>query len=227
MKKLFTLALSLALCASVYADSTKMLTLGMGTPSFDEPQLMGLGISPNGKYVCGSIEGGAGYFILNWENNDFSFDVTDDDEGAELRHVDNNGLAIGYNGPGVTYSIDGVETVIPTPEGDYKYVLGEDLTVDGSMMVGSLVGASFNTKAAYCKDGGEWIELPFPTAEQLCGLDVREVSTAKFVSGDGKVILGALGGIVLPVIWVLNDKGEYEVDVFLFDRWRRNCHSHS
>ena len=65
MKKTFTLFLGLALCSSINAQTIKFLTLGIGIPGFDEPQLMGQGISPDGKYVCGSIEMGSGYFIAD------------------------------------------------------------------------------------------------------------------------------------------------------------------
>ena len=115
MKKTFTLFLGLALCSSINAQTIKFLTLGIGIPGFDEPQLMGQGISPDGKYVCGSIEMGSGYFIADLENDMVVYEVSDDPEGAELRHIDNNGIAIGYNGPGVTYSINGGETILKVP----------------------------------------------------------------------------------------------------------------
>ena len=207
MKKLITLSLGLALCAaSANAESIKILGLGFGVPGFDEPQFMGLGISPNGKYVCGSIDMGEGYFVANMENDVYSFEYTDDLEGAELRHVDNNGLAIGYNGPGVTYSIAGVETVLATPAGDYKYVLGEALTTDGSIMVGSIVAKGYVTYAAYSKDGGEWTKLPVIDEED------EDESSAKYISGDGKVILGHAGSFGLPMVWTMNDDGDYVVD---------------
>lgn len=219
MKKIFTtLSLSIALCASVNAESSmRILTLGLGIPGIDEPQLMGLSISPNGQYVCGSIDYGAGYFLADIENNIFSYATTDDDEGAELRHVDNNGLAIGFNGPGVTYSIEDIETVLQVPSDDYRYVLGEDISNDGSVMVGSLVAKAFETNAAYCADGGEWTLLPQGTAEQI-GDFAEEGSAAKYVSGDGKVILGYVGSFGPAVMWIMNDEGKYEFDP-LFTRY--------
>lgn len=211
MRKIFTAFLSLALCSTVNAQSIKTLSFGLGTPGIDEPQLIGLGISADGKYVCGSLEMGEGYFVADLENNFIQYDVTEDDEGAELRHVDNNGLAIGFNGPGVTYSIDGVETVLENPSDQYKYVLGEDLSNDGSVKVGSLVGTGFATYAAYSKDGGEWTLLPQVDNELLEGIG-EEGGSAKYVSGDGKVILGFVGSFGPAVLWVMNDEGEYEVD---------------
>ena len=203
MKKLVTLSLGLALCASAGAENFRILSLGIGVPGFDEPQFMGLGISTNGRYVCGSIDMGEGYFIADIENDDIAYEYTDDPEGAELRHVDNNGLAIGYNGPGVTYSISGIETVLQTP-GNYKYVLGESLTSDGSIMVGSLVATGYATYAAYSVNG-EWQLLPLP--EENDG-----ESSAKYISGDGSVILGHMGSFGSPMLWIANDEGQYEID---------------
>lgn len=210
MKKLFTLTLGVALCATVNAESVKILGLG-GIPGWDEPQFMGLGISADGKYVCGSIEMGDGFFVADIQNDVYQFEPTDDPEGAELRHVDNNGLAIGYNGPGVTYNINGEQTVLVAPDGDYKYVLGEDISNDGSIMVGSAVAKGYATYAAFSKDGGQWQLLPEGTEEQL-GEYAGEGSSAKYVSGDGKVILGCIGNFGPGVIWEMNDEGEYVLD---------------
>lgn len=211
MNRIFTLSLSLALCASVSAESVKILTLGLGTPGIDEPQLMGLGISPDGKYACGSIEMGTGYFVADIESGQYTWAISDDPEGAELRHVNNFGLAIGYNGPGVTYSIDGVETILPTPDGDYKYVLGEDLSDDGTVMVGSIVAKGFVTYAAISRDGSEWTMLPMPDDDQL-GDYAGDGSAAKYVSGNGSVILGNVGSFGPGIIWKLNESGEYDID---------------
>lgn len=215
MKKLFTLTLSFALCASVYADTTKMLKVGDGIPDQDEPSIIALAMSPNGKYVCGSAGYGMGFFVADVETNKVSWDFGDpDEEGNQLRNVDNNGLAIGFTTAGITYSIDGVLTELETPEGEFRSVIGEALTNDGSMMLGSLVGSTFATQAAYSTNGSDWTFLPGPTAEQLAGLKLSEGSAAKYVSADGKVILGCLGSFTIPVVWVKNDKGEYEIDVF-------------
>lgn len=219
MKKFFTISTAFAVCLSINADSLKILSLGLGVPGIDEPQLMGLGLSPNAKFVCGAIEQGEGYFIYDLETDICKYETTTDEEGAALYHVDNNGLAIGYNGPGVTYSFEGVETQLKTPEGeDYTYVLGEDLSNDGSVMVGEIIGKGFNNYAAFSKDGGEWTLLPRPS-DELLGYFAERGTTAKYVSGDGKVILGQICDNVGPAtLWVMNDAGEYEV-VPLFDKY--------
>lgn len=211
MKKVFTLFLGFALCSSLNAQTIKTLSFGLGTPGIDEPSLMGLSISPDGKYACGAIESGSGYFIADIENDQVKFEIATDDEGAELRHVANNGVAIGYNGPGVTYSFEGIETVLATPSDEYKYVLGEALSNDGSVLVGSLVAKGYLTHAAYSKDGGTWTLLPEADKDVL-GDYAGQGSSAKYISGDGKVILGYVGSFGPATLWIENENGEYVID---------------
>lgn len=211
MKKTFTLFLGFAVASSLNAQTLRTLSLGLGIPGYDEPQLMGLSISPDGRYACGSIENGTGYFVADITNDEVRYEFSSDDEGAELRHVDNNGVAIGYNGPGVTYSIDGIETILTPPSDYYKYVLGEAISADGSIMTGSLVAKGYLTYAAYSVNGGTWTLLP-EVDESLLGDYAGQGSAAKYVSGDGKVILGCIGNFGPANLWVADEKGEYVVD---------------
>lgn len=199
------------------SQTLNILTFGEGDgPGQGEPGMMGWGISPNGQYVCGPLEFAAGYFIGDLESNTFIFAPAVDDEGAYLGNVDNDGVAIGFNGPGVTFSIDGVETVLEVPSEEYKYIVGHDLSDDGSVMVGDLVGVGYTTTAAYSRDGGQWTALPFPDDIDL-GQYNRKISTALCVSGDGKYILGTVGALGPAMLWVLNEQGEYEADPIFQD----------
>lgn len=214
MKKFYTLVLALACCATVNAESLKILSLGLGTPGLDEPQMQGLSISPNGRYVCGGIEGGIGVFITDLQTDNTIYTMAGD-EGGELRHIDNNGLAVGIFDGGVTYDY-ATETVdeVDAPAG-FKYVIPEAITNDGSMIVGSLVGSGFITMAAYKKGNDEWKSLPVPPAEELAGFRIGSESAAKLVSGDGKVIVGFLGSFTAPIVWIMNEQGEFEYDFFV------------
>ncbi|MDE6339289.1 MAG: hypothetical protein K2K97_05825, partial [Muribaculaceae bacterium] len=93
MKKIFTLSLVLALSATAYSDEIKLLSAGEGIPGIDVPQLIGFSISPNGKYVCGFIELGAGIFVADATTDEVKYHIVTYEDGAELRHVDNNGLS--------------------------------------------------------------------------------------------------------------------------------------
>lgn len=212
MKKNFTCSAALALSLSFFAnaDTCRFITWEPGAGVFDGPQIMALGMSPNGRYVCGAVDQGDGFFVADLETGHFDYDLSDDPEGSELRNIDNNGLAIGYNGPGFTYSIDGTLTELDTPEG-YKYVLGEDLTVNGDIMVGSLVAPGYVTYAAVSVNGGEWKMLSLPPAEELGPYDEGD-SSAKLVSGDGKIIAGHISSFGPLMVWTQGEDGEYVPD---------------
>ncbi|MDE6681914.1 MAG: hypothetical protein K2J87_00640 [Muribaculaceae bacterium] len=217
MKKTVTFLLSLAVCTSVSAESIKVFSCGLGVPGLDEPQLMGLGMSPNGKYVCGAIEQGFGIFVGNVETGEVKWAIPDGDDGGELRHVDDHGLAIGIGEGGILYSFDSGEiSELIVPAGT-RGVIGEDLTENGKMMVGSIKDNSFTTLGAYTMDGENWTTLPLPNREELGSAAGRvpKGSAAKMVSADGNVIYGALGSYTLPMLWVRNDKGEFECDFFI------------
>lgn len=208
MKKIFTLGLAFAFCSSLSAEELKTITLGQGLPGIDEPQLTGLGISPDGRYVCGAVEYGEGGFVTDLVNNVTNFEMVED---SAFDHVNNQGVAIGYLGDmGVTYSWNGEYNELKTPEGSWKYILGEDLSDDGSILVGSLVGAGFATYAAYSENGGEWKQLPAPSAElqEIFGED----SSAKCISGDGKYIVGHIGNFGPIIVWTRQEDGSYQVD---------------
>lgn len=216
MKKLFTLALALGCATSLFAESMQVLTLGLGLPGRHEPQLYGLGMSPDGRFVCGAIEMGAGIFIANLnEKEDVIFTTDVGQDGGELRHINDQGLAVGITELGITYDYT-TEKITEIPFGEmYRSSLCEDLTDDGSMIVGSLVADFGITHAAYKKGDADWVLLPVPTGDELGGVPVRaQGSAAKYVSGDGKVIYGCVGSFTVPIVWTLNDQGEYEYDFF-------------
>lgn len=217
MKRTFTFSFLAALCIAANAD--KVYTLGMGgIPSVDEPALYGLNISPNGKYVCGAIEMGVGIFVADWRANDIKYEISLADEGGELRHIDNEGDAIGFEETAVIYSYNtGKVTKLKTPQG-YRSVLGESLTNDGSIYLGNLTSQSFATKGAYSTDKGEtWNLLPEPSKEDIGEFFAQFLDqgyAGKQISADGKIILGFIGSFAIPMIWERNDNGEYECDFF-------------
>lgn len=212
MKKISILALALSACLASNADtSLKMLTFGsQGGPGVGEPGMMGLGISPNGKYVCGTIEGGMGIFIGNLETDEMLFNATDDEGGGQLLSINNEGIGIGFEGEtGITCNVDGEKTPLFVPEG-FKYIIGQDISVDGSVQVGLMVGEGFQIYPGYAKDGGLWQTLPLPEAD-LDFYNTKQVG-ARYVSSDGKLILGNIGYLGPATLWRLNENGEYIPD---------------
>lgn len=217
MKKFFTLSVAFAICASISAESVKIFRISEdGIPGTTEPELYGLAISPNGNFFCGVLTEGAGIFIGDSRSGEIKYKVFESEQGGELRAIDNNGVAIGFENYGITYSFASNDLFeIETPD-TVKTFLGEGLTADGGFIVGSFSSTSFSTIAACKKIEGDWNILPLPTDEQLGNYagKVRMESSAKRVSADGKYILGNIGGFSVPILWVRNDNGEYEVDFF-------------
>lgn len=215
MKKFFTLSIAIALGTSVQADQLKFITIV--DPDFGEPNMMGLGLSPDGQYVCGVIELGAGIFVGNTSTGEVKWEIVDADNGGELRHVDNNGLAVGFTNYGISYSFaTGKEKTFAPPEG-YASTLCDDLTENGDLIVGYAKPQGQQVQAAYTVNKGvSWNLLPKPTKEDMGALDPRlDTSQAKLVSKDGKVIYGFMGSFAVPTLWIMDDSGEYKHDFFL------------
>ncbi|MDE6291510.1 MAG: hypothetical protein K2M16_08255, partial [Muribaculaceae bacterium] len=219
MKKFITLSLVLTLGTPLFAESLQILKCtadGIPGMSANEPQLMGFNMSANGRYVCGTIEMGMGGFTADCLTGDVKWTVGEE-TGGEFRGVDNNGLTIGFvDDTGVLFSFEtGEMSAIKSPAG-IRYVQGEGLSNDGAVKVGLFTTQSFETKAAYSVDGGEWKELPYPSDADLGNLKefINEFSAAKYVSGDGNVILGYLGSFTFPILWTKTSTGEYVTDCY-------------
>ena len=212
MEKISTIILALSLCMTATAE-TSMRILSFGSEmglGINEPGIMAFGISPNGRYVCGSIEYASGIFIGDLETNKMFYSISDSDTGAQLLNINNNGEAIGFDGDcGILFDIDEKETILQTSE-KRSYILGQDISEDGSVQVGMLVSESFQTYAAYSKDGGKWKTLPLPDLD--LGYFNQIQVAARYVSSDGKIILGNIGAWGPATLWRLNEAGEYIPD---------------
>lgn len=203
----------LALCLSLGAETLKTLSYE-GGPGVGSLELAGMGLSPNGRFVCGMIGYGEGFFAMDLESGvcNYKFELD-----SELHNIDNNGLAIGYLGDmGVTYSWNGEMAELNAIDASCKYTMGEDLTNDGSVRVGTSVEYGYVTHAAISVNGGEWTRLPEPPADQLG--KYTDGSMAIGISGDGKYIIGHADNFGPIIMWTRNDDGSYEPDA-LFSRY--------
>ncbi len=221
MKKLLSVILALVMCSVAYADSLKIFEAIQENPDGETSSvpLFGLGMSPNGRYVCGAVDDYKGIFIADNLTGEVKWMLDGDKNDSELRHVSNDGVAVGlFNAKGATYTFqsNSIE-FLDCPYG-YDYVIGEDITNDGDIMIGTLVESSLLTYAAYKTKGGEWIKLPIPSKgaweSNYPSLTYYAGSAAKHISKDGRVILGHLGNFNYPIVWIKNEAGEYEWDFF-------------
>ena len=172
MKK--TLTLFLALLATCAAGAQSLKVIGGSTDNY-----MLLSVSANGKYAAG-INSSTNNSIL-WDINSNKVIETANQETANC--VNNEGVMVGY-------------------QGDYPVKILPDLTVvqlmtdtmgmanaisDDGLICGATMDAGYITHACLWKDG-QTIMLPEPTTEEA-GTEVNGTS-AKYISGDGKVIAG-------------------------------------
>lgn len=220
MNKTLLLAAAFAACGA--AASAQTINILPNTDTDEEGLYvnggwMPLAISTSGQYVCGSTGYGAGFV---WDiANDKRADVMPlDDMGCEYRHVSDDGLAVGFNGPATMLNCATSEETIVWGNTDAYQTLAEDISADGTTIIGEIANYdmtaedSWQTKGVVWKDG-EMTILPCPTEEQM-GFEVSGTK-ARFISADGTVILGSVidNFSTYPVIaWRLQDDGTWQLD---------------
>ena len=177
-------------------------------------------ISSNHRYVAGPAmnyyDSSYGMFVYDLETKQYSVKPAVDYYGADIRAVTDDGVAIGYNGPGVTFTTDGTVTELTTPNPGVTY--GRDVTADGSMIVGCYTDETgFMSHACIWKDG-EYEALPEPTTEEM-GFEVNGTS-AFYVTDDGSIIAGYVVDNFSSnpvIVWRLQDDGSYKLDLICKD----------
>lgn len=172
-------------------------------------------VSPNHRYVAGpayNIETGAyGMFVYDIETDNYAVEAALDDYGADIREVNNDGVATGYNEQACFFNIDG--TV------DYFYAeeemstIARDASDDLSVAVGCYyLTTGYLTTACVWKDGVR-SDLPVPTDEEL-GFETNG-SSAYYTNSDGSVIVGYVVDNFSTnplIVWRLQDDGTYVCD---------------
>ncbi len=172
-------------------------------------------VSPNHRYVAGpayNIETGAyGMFVYDIETDSYAVEAALDDFGADIREVNNDGVATGYNEQACFFNIDG--------NVDYFYAeeemstIARDASDDLSVAVGCYyLTNGYLTTACVWKDGKR-MDLPVPTDEEL-GFETNG-SSAYYTNSDGSVIVGYVVDNFSTnplLVWRLQDDGTYECD---------------
>ena len=212
-RMLFTAALA---AAGLTAPAQSMRFLNTMTAN-DNTQFIATSeaISSNHKYVTGPAynmeTGGFGMFVYDLDTDEYAVTPEVDYYGADMRAVSDNGVAIGYNGVPLTYSIDGTTENLQVPE-NYTGT-ARDASDDLSVVVGCYYEVDgFYTKACIWRNG-QMEELPLPTDEEL-GFETNG-SSAYYITADGSIIVGyAIDNFSTnPVIlWCLQDDGSYQCD---------------
>ncbi len=195
------------------------------TPFTTGTQLMGEGMSPNGKYVTGLNYGTQSPSIWNSETGDF-VNFTQYAEG--LTHaVNSNGTAVGtthsYGGKGLVCNADGSSYTLndnggANTQGVDAWCISEDgKTIGGFYYYFEWTNAEqtegyFATFPCVWKDK-KCIDLPYPKSSDM-GFNV-DGAGLRWMSSDGSVLLGYLvdDKATWPaVVWRKNAAGSYDCD---------------
>lgn len=178
-------------------------------------QAVAQAISPNHRYVAGPAfdmsTGMMGMFVYDVETGDYAVKPANDDYGADIREVNDDGVATGYNSQACFLHLDGTVEYIEAEEGITTQA--RDASDDLSVVVGCTYPTDgFNTTACVWVDG-EKTDLPVPTDEEL-GFETNG-SVAYYTNSDGSVIAGYVVDNYSTnplLIWRLQDDGSYVCD---------------
>lgn len=206
MKKFYFAALLAAVVSMPCTAQTENQENGFYIlPDGEDVGFMGLDISSNGRYICGTTSMG----------NMFIADVTTgqsriiEGENIEARGVSDDGQAVGYasglyTASAVVFGLEGEPAYL---ESDGVICTAEDITPDGSLIVGSV--SDDRSQAVIWSDGVRTM-LPEPTDKWLGFSNLGTV--AKYASADGSVIAGYINDeydTKPATVWVQNRDGSY------------------
>lgn len=195
------------------------------TAMSDKVQLMGEGISLNGKYVSGSNYATYQPAIWNTETGELT-EFSDFEEGT-LHTVSNNGIAVGttggMEGKALITTPDGKAHVLPdnageNSQGSEAYCITEDGSMAGGFYFYFAYTNEEQTEGFYAVYPCVWkndvcTTLPYPSHKDV-GFAV-DGAGIRWMSKDGKILLGYLIDDLSKwpaVIWRQNENGEYVCD---------------
>lgn len=180
MRKTLLLVSLASVSAAALAQKVTIL------PNPSDNMYMGQAISANGKYICGT-DMNEGMFIADWQSGKVvSAATSDEGMGAELRSVSNDGVAVGYDGPAVTFDMNGTRTAL-----DEQESIAESISADGKYICGSIYLTGYTTQAQLWvlgDNGYAKASLPEPRDAAL-GYETRG-SSARHINADGTTIIG-------------------------------------
>lgn len=222
MKKIFT-TVFMAACVLVAAAQT------VSTVS-ETMQLMGESMSPNCKYVVGTnfVTWSPAIWVV--EGNTY-VNFPDVEEG-QFHAVSNNGIAVGAKTYAIKANLDGTWSELYADKGELveedwgSYYTGEagsdawGITPDGRIIVGDYFDANYLTRPCLWI-GDKRVDLPLPAADAVPF--EFDGAGARFISDDGKVILGYLNdnyGLWPACIWRQNEDGSYTADPICKDYYQ-------
>lgn len=209
MKKILLTAITLLAVTAMHAQNG--LTL---LPNPDWDYTWAECLSADGRYVGGTNYNEMNAFVYDTQTNTLKvFDLEDEDFGAEVRGISNNGIGAGYDGPAKTFNIDGTVTSFGTD----AFLSG--ITPDGKIVVGSFYNDYDGVSAAYWDASGTRHDLPEPS-DLRAGNEIYGTQ-ANWISADSSIIVGYVQddfSLWPPMVWRRNrDNQTYSAVVMYKD----------
>lgn len=207
------------------AQKTTLVT--QGNFWYETSGMMALGMSDNGRYICGSCTNGEG-FVYDRETNrlvltsDFPQSAQGDQGNNQFYAVSNEGIAYGWDKYGcVALGIDGTYDVFFPIPANWKDVAPYAVTADGSVVAGFVFADYYDIKPCYWENG-EIHYLPFSTSEEA-GFPINKGAKATAISSDGSVIMGNIenrSSLNPMVYWTRQEDGTYEYHPAFLGRYQ-------
>lgn len=210
------LAATLLAATALHAQGGLTLLPVISDPDMGDDYIVPQCISPNAEWVGGTMLYGMEAVTYNVATaTPTVYPLSDEDAGAQVNGVANDGTGAGWDGPATLFHTDGTTTAIGTGTG-FRHI-----NADATLAVGYVPNAATGqTVAAYWNGGAEMHALPCPTSAEA-GFEVNG-SAAMYVSADAAVIAGYVidNFSTFPVIvWTKADTG-YVADFIGRDYFR-------
>ena len=214
MKKFFTTVFMVASVLVATAQTVSTVS--------EEMQLLGESMSANCKYVVGT-----NYTTFNptiWVVDGNTYVNFETLEEGQFHGISNNGIAVGAKTYAVKANTDGTWSELYADKGELieedwgSYYTGEagsdawGITPDGNIIVGDYFDANYITRPCLWI-GDKRVDLPLPEADAVPF--EFDGAGARYISDDGKVILGYLNdnfGLWPACIWRQSADGTYVCD---------------
>lgn len=212
MKKFFTLLTVASMATGAFAQTV--------SPSNEEVQLVGEGMSHNTQYVVGTNY--VTFAPAVWcVSTDKVINFTELEE-AQFHGVSNAGVIVGSHTYAIKANLDGTVVELYADKGNlveddwgsyYDKEAGSDawnITPDGKYIVGDYFDNAYKTIPCVWTADNQRIDLPMPDFATF-PFEI-DGAGARWISDDGKVILGYVNdnfGTWPAVYWTMNDDGTY------------------
>ena len=154
-------------------------------PDADMLGTMATAMSPNGRYIGGSVYATSGGFLFDRETKKVQmYDALDENTDLQIKSISNDGLAVGWNGPACTFDFN-TNTVKSFGAADQYLFIG--ISPNGKLIVGARYDGDDEEGTPCYFSNGTPVDLPQSSAKFLgynsVGASALSVSDDSLISG--------------------------------------------